>query len=148
FDRQLNLAGVMPLLGYRSALKSGREMPSNIFFNLATWHTINSAYTRQTMAEQKELALEAAEPEKTARLITLLDKRAGHWLANEVEHAKIALSDQHDARLHLDTLEAGLVQTLSREEFEAAGTPLMERVAGTVAALLRDAGLAVGDVDT
>jgi len=148
FDRQLSLAGVMPLLGYRSALKSGREMPSNIFFNLATWHTINSAYTRQTLAEQKELALEAAEPEKTARLITLLDKRAGHWLANEVEHAKIALSGQPATCLHLDALEAGLTQTLSREEFEAAGAPLMERVASTVAALVADAGLAVRDIDT
>ena len=148
FDRQLSLTGAMPLLGYRSALKNGREMPSNIFFNLATWHTINSAYTRQTLAEQKELALDAAEPEKTARLITLLDKRAGHWLANEIEHVKIALSDQHEARLNLDPLEAGLTQTLSRAEFEAAGTPLMERVATTVAALLRDAGLATSDVDT
>lgn len=148
FDRQLSLAGVMPLLGYRSALKSGREMPSNIFFNLATWHTINSAYTRQTMAEQKELALEAAEPEKTARLLTLLDKRAGHWLANEIEHAKIALSEQQDTCLRLDALEVGLTQTLSRAAFEAAGTPLMERVASTVATLLGDAGIAAGDIDT
>jgi hypothetical chaperone protein len=148
FDRQLSLAGVMPLLGYRSALKSGREMPSNIFFNLATWHTINSAYTRQTMAEQKELALEAAEPEKTARLITLLDKRAGHWLANEIEHAKIALSEQQDTCLRLDALEAGLTQALSRTAFEVAGAPLMERVAHTVATLLGDAGIAAGDIDT
>jgi hypothetical chaperone protein len=148
FDRQLSLAGVMPLLGYRSQLKSGREMPSNIFFNLATWHTINSAYTRQTLADQKELALEAAEPQKTARLIKLLDKRAGHWLANEVEHAKIALSDQANATMRLDTLETGLEQILERSTFEAASVPLLDRVAGTVAALLTDAGIAASDIDT
>ncbi|MDE2598152.1 MAG: Hsp70 family protein [Rhodocyclaceae bacterium] len=148
FDRQLSLAGVMPLLGYRSQLKSGREMPSNIFFNLATWHTINSAYTRQTMAEQRELALDAAEPQKTARLIKLLDKRAGHWLANEVEHAKIALSDQANATLRLDTLETGLEQILERSTFETASVPLLDRVADTVAALLKDAGIAAGDIDT
>lgn len=148
FDRQLSLAGVMPLLGYRSALKSGREMPSNIFFNLATWHTINSAYTRQTLAEQKELVLDAAEPQRTARLIQLLEKRAGHWLANEVEHAKIALSDQTDATLRLDMLEAGLEQTLARTAFEEASVPLLDRVAHTVAALLKDAGIQATDIDT
>ena len=148
FDRQLSLAGVMPLLGYRSALKSGREMPSNIFFNLATWHTINSAYTRQTLAEQKELALDAVEPKRTARLIKLLDKRAGHWLANEVEHVKIALSDQAKATLHLDTLETALEQVLERTTFEEASIPLLDRVASTVTALLKDAGISANDVDT
>jgi len=148
FDRQLNLVGVMPLLGYRSTLKSGREMPSNIFFNLATWHTINSAYTRQTLADQKELALDASEPERTARLIKLLDKRAGHWLANEVEHAKIALSDQANTTLRLDTLESGLEQILERSTFEEASIPLLDRVAHTVTALLKDAGVAATDVDT
>lgn len=148
FDRQLSLAGVMPLLGYRSALKTGREMPSNIFFNLATWHTINSAYTRQTMAEQRELALDAVEPQRTARLIKLLDKRAGHWLANEVEHAKIALSDQPNATLRLDPLESGLEQILMRTTFEEASIPLLNRVAGTVATLLQDAGVTACEVDT
>ena len=47
FDKQLSLASVMPLLGHRSLLKSGREMPASIYFNLATWHTINFAYARQ-----------------------------------------------------------------------------------------------------
>lgn len=148
FDRQLSLTGVMPLLGYRSLLKSGREMPSNIFFNLATWHTINSAYTRQTMAEQRELAIDAAEPQKIARLIKLLDKRAGHWLANEVEHAKIALSAHSSTILHLDALEASLEQGLERQTFEEASIPLLDRVAATVAALLRDAGLKADAIDT
>jgi hypothetical protein len=32
------------------------------------------------------------------RLLTLIEKRAGHWLANEVEQAKIALRQQNTAR--------------------------------------------------
>jgi hypothetical chaperone protein len=148
FDRQLSLAGVMPLLGYRSPLKSGREMPSNVFFNLATWHTINSAYTRQVHAEQRELALDAVVPAKTARLLRLLENREGHWLANEVEQAKIALSGEESTLLHLDRLEAGLEQTIQRREFEIAGTALAERVESTVATLLADAGVNAAAIDT
>jgi len=55
FDQQLSLAGVMPLLGYRSRLKRGLEMPSSCYMNLATWHPINQAYTRRTRAELQEL---------------------------------------------------------------------------------------------
>ena len=148
FDRLLSLDSVMPLLGYRSRLKSSLEMPSNIFFNLATWHTINSAYTRQVYAEQKELALEAQEPEKVARLLTLIDKRAGHWLANEVELGKIALSDHERTRLDLGYLEAGLGQEITRNEFELTTTALVEKVGGTVATLLQGAGISTEAIDT
>jgi hypothetical chaperone protein len=148
FDRLLSLVGVMPLLGYRSPLKSGREMPSNIFFNLATWHTINSAYTRQVYADQRELSLDAVEPAKTARLLKLLENREGHWLANEVEQAKIALSDNESTQLRLARLEAELEQTLQRHEFEQASDMLAKRVESTVATLLTDAGVNADAIDT
>ena len=148
FDRLLSLASVMPLLGYRSRLKNQLEMPSSIFFNLATWHTINSAYTRQVFAEQKQLAVEAAEPEKTARLLRLIEDRAGHWLANEVEQAKIALSDQDSTRLKLERLQTGLEQAIQRREFEHATVTLIDKVESTVATLLRDAGVEAARIDT
>lgn len=148
FDRQLNLDGVMPMLGYRSLLKTGREMPSSIFFTLATWHTINAAYTRQSVAEQKAMLLDSDAPEKTSRLLKLLDTRTGHWLANEVEQAKIALSDQASVKLHLDMLESGLAETLTRKAFERASEPLHDQVAQTVSQLLVDAGVKADAVDT
>jgi len=148
FDRQLSLASVMPTLGCRSQLKSLREMPSGIFFNLATWHTINFAYTRDVLAEQKRLASEAREPEKTARLLALIEKRAGHWLANAVEQAKIALSAQDFTELPLARLELGLSQSLSRVEFDEATVGLVDQIETTVSRLLHDAGIGAGGIDT
>lgn len=148
FDRQLSLASAMPLLGYRSLSTSLREMPSSVFFNLATWHTINLAYTRQVLAEQKRLAIDALEPEKAARLLTLIEQRAGHWLANEVERAKIVLSDRDAARLELDQLEEGLSLSITRRELDDATVALVDKVEATVAALLRDAGVKAGGIDT
>lgn len=148
FDRQLSLASVMPLLGYRSQLKNLREMPSGIFFNLATWHTINFAYTRQVLVEQQRLAIDAREPERMARLLALIEKRAGHWLANEVEQAKIALSDLETTSLALDRLAPDLQHLITRCQFDLATAQLVDKVESTVAALLRDADVAAERIDT
>ena len=104
FDKQLSLAEVMPLLGYRSQLKNGREMPASVYFNLATWHTINFAYTRQVWTEQQRLHLDASSPEMLERLLALIRDRAGHWLAHQVEQVKIALSHHETAELSLERL--------------------------------------------
>ena len=148
FDKQLSLQGVMPLFGYGSRMKSGALMPTSYHLNLATWHTINFAYTRQVLAEQQRLAMDAAAPEKMQRLLGLIAERFGHWLANAVEQAKIALSDADTCALSLDRLEPGLSHDLSRSEFDQATTSLVERVEGTVSDLLRQAGVGAGRIDT
>jgi hypothetical chaperone protein len=148
FDRQLSLATVMPLLGYRSQLKGGREMPSSIYFNLATWHTINFAYARQTWTEQQRLLLDAIEPERLNRLLALIRERAGHWLAHQVEEAKIALSDKDTATLQLERFAPGEQKLLTRTEFDLATGMLVDNVEAAVARLLPEAGLAASGIDT
>ena len=148
FDRQLSLSGVMPHLGYRSTLKNGREMPASIYFNLATWHTINFAYTRQVWSDQQRLYIDALEPERLERLLALIENRAGHWLAHQVEQAKIALSADDQASLRLDAFAPGEMHTLSRLEFELASTQLVEKIESTVASLLPTAGIAAERIDT
>ena len=148
FDRQLSLAGVMPHLGYRSTLKNGREMPASIYFNLATWHTINFAYTRQAFADFQHIYRDAAARRELDRLARLIGQREGHWLALQVEQAKIDLSSGVTTLLQLDRLEAGLTHGISREDFSAATRNLVERVAATVGSLLDQAGVAREKVDT
>ena len=104
FDKYLSLASVMPLLGYGSSMLSGAAIPSSYYFNLATWHTINQAYTRKSIAQLADLARDAREPAKLARLQNLIDERAGHWLAMQVENAKIGLSGSPTVTLELDRL--------------------------------------------
>lgn len=139
FDRQLSLAEVMPYFGLGSRLKSGREMPSALYFDLATWHTINRAYTRQTAAALKDLAPDIADTRGFARLLRLIERRDGHRLALDVEAAKIALSNDANYALPLDRYEPGLTCPLSRAAFDAATANLVERVGATVDILLRNA---------
>ncbi|MEO4030598.1 Hsp70 family protein [Chromobacterium vaccinii] len=148
FDRQLSLHGVMPLFGFKTRLRNNAEMPSSQYFNLATWHTINFAYTRKAWMDLQDVHRDAAEPQKLDRLFKLIQERAGHWLAMEVEAAKIALSDQSSHRLALDTIERGLHCDLSRADFETSISSLLDRVGGTVSKLLADSGLKAENVDT
>ncbi|WP_137176131.1 Hsp70 family protein [Massilia sp. HP4] len=148
FDKYLSLASVMPLLGYGSSLRSGAAIPSSYYFNLATWHTINQAYTRKSVTQLADLARDASEPARIARLQNLIDERAGHWLAIQVEGAKIALSDADLVRLQLDRLSPPETLDIARAQFEAAIAGLVDQVATTVDRLFADAGVQPGDVDT
>ena len=44
FDRRVELATVLRELGYQSIDPEGRELPNRVYFDLATWHLINTVY--------------------------------------------------------------------------------------------------------
>lgn len=148
FDKYLSLASVMPLLGYGSRLRSNSEVPSSYYFNLATWHTINQAYTKKASLQLADLLRDAAEPARLGRLQNLIEDRAGHWLAMQVEQGKIALSDATSALLELDRLSPPVALEITRAQFDAASEQLVSSVESTVQTLLRDAGVAASAVDT
>ena len=148
FDKYLSLSSVMPLLGYGSRLRNNSEVPSSYFFNLATWHTINQAYTKKMWTQLSDLLRDSAEQEKLGRLQRLIDERAGHWLAMKVEEGKIALSDDVKVRLELDRLAPAVSLELDRAQFDASIDHLVGSVENTVLSLLRDAGVGPADVDT
>lgn len=148
FDKYLSLASVMPLLGHGSALLSGAAVPSSYYFNLATWHTINQAYTRKNIAQLADLVRDAAEPAKLKRLQRLIDDRAGHWLAMRVEDAKIGLSAAPEVELDLDRLDPPAVVRVGRDLFTDAIQGLIDSVGATVQRLLDEAGVAPERIDT
>jgi hypothetical chaperone protein len=148
FDKYLSLAAVMPLLGYGSTLVSGAAVPNSYYFNLATWHTINQAYTRKSSAQLDELLRDAAEPAKLKRLRGLIDERAGHWLAMQVEEAKIGLSDAPQVVLDLDRLAPPERLCIERAAFTESIAGLSDNIGATVQRLLVDAGVAPERVDT
>lgn len=148
FDKYLSLAAVMPLLGHGSALLSGAAVPSSYYFNLATWHTINQAYTRKSIAQLADLVRDSAEPDKLKRLQHLIDERAGHWLAMRVEETKIGLSDAPEVALDLDRLVPPERLRVGRDVFTASIGGLVDSVGATVRRLLDEAGIAPDRVDT
>jgi hypothetical chaperone protein len=148
FDKYLSLASVMPTLGLGSRLASGLEVPSAQYFNLATWHTINQVYSKKSWTQISDIRRGAVDKDKLDRLQNLVRERAGHWLAMQVEAAKIALSDAPEAVMDLGRIAPGETLTLHRPDFDGAISELVGTVSRTVVALLKDAGVDGDDIDT
>jgi hypothetical chaperone protein len=148
FDKYLSLACAMPLLGLGTQLNSGHEVPSSYYFNLATWHTINFAYSRKVWSELQDVYRDARERDKFARLLKLIEQRDGHWMAMKVEEGKIALSEQVETQLQLDRLAPDLMLPLQRTAFDTAIAHLVDGVENTVSNLLTKAGVAADAIDT
>ena len=148
FDKQLSLQGVMPLFGYGSRMKSGAYMPTSHHMNLATWHTINSVYAQKTQIALNSMRYDIVDTGGIDRLFKLIEQRAGHWLAMEIEETKIALTHNDSRHLLLDRVEPGLSVDLSRAMFEASIDNQLERIRNSVTNLLTSAGVGVEQVDT
>jgi hypothetical chaperone protein len=149
FDSALNLAAVMPLLGLGTRLvEKDLPMPNALYHELATWATINFAYTYKNEREVAALVLEACEPDKVGRLLTVLAKRLGHRVAFAVEDAKIVLSAENAADIGLDFVEQDLLAAATRTGFERAIRTRTDRLYGTARECIAAAGLDGAAIDT
>ncbi|MDF2641831.1 MAG: Hsp70 family protein [Pseudomonas sp.] len=148
FDKQLSLQGVMPLFGYGSRMKSGAFMPTSHHMNLATWHTINAVYSQKSQLALGSMRYDIEDTGGIDRLFKLIEQRAGHWLAMEVEETKIQLTHEQSRHVAMDRIESGLSVDLSRAMFEAAIDSQLERVRDSVTRLLSDAGVGLEQVNT
>jgi hypothetical chaperone protein len=149
FDSDLSLGSVMPLLGFGTQLvDKDLPMPSAPFHELATWATINFAYTSKNERDLAALAANAVEPEKVERLLAVVRKRLGHRIALSVEEAKIALSAANEAAVPLGFLESGLSASATRAGFERAIQAKTDRLHATASGCIAAAGLAGGAIDT
>ncbi len=121
FDRNLSMHAVMPLLGLGGELVDKQlPMPRSTYADLAWWPTINLCYTPKILREAVEVHRLAVEPEKTARLLTVLTKQLGHRIAFAVESGKIELTAAEEAAIALDYVEPRLSARASRIVFDEA----------------------------
>jgi hypothetical chaperone protein len=149
FDSALNLATVMPLLGLGTHLvEKNLPMPNALYHELATWATINFAYTHKNEREVAEMVSGAREPEKVGRLLKVIRQRLGHRLAFAVEDAKIALSGADCAALPLGFVDDGLAAMAERVDFERAIAAQTDRLYLTARSCIAAAGLGAAAIDT
>jgi hypothetical chaperone protein len=122
FDRALNLAAFMPLLGHGSSTPQGRPVPNRIYFDLATWHLINTTYTPLRQAQLRQARPMYADRAAYERLLVVLRRRLGHALAGRAEQAKIEVAQQGDTRVALHDIAPDLsVVITARQQAEALG---------------------------
>lgn len=152
FDRHVALAAVMPLLGYRSLRparpgETPRAVPSGIYFDLATWHLINTVYSPARLAEVRGMKSWYADPAHHRRLLATLQERLGHALAAAAEQAKIDVAQHGQALLDLGLLERGLGSALSAGQAAQALEADLARIVVAAHETVRMAGLSPAQVD-
>jgi len=152
FDRHVELASILPLCGYRGKGpqrpgEAPREVPSRVYFDLATWHLINTVYSPPRMAELRRMRDFYGDPRQYERLMRVLDERLGHALIGQAEAAKIAVAQGGSTRIALDRLEDGLAVELDEAQAVQALDADLERVVNAAGETLQAAGVRPESVD-
>ena len=147
FDRQLTLAHILPHCGFRSHGPSGREVPSKVYFDLATWHLINTVYAQARVLELQQMNTFYADLAQHARLMRVVRKRLGHALIAQAESAKIAVAEGGQATLDLRELEDGLRPALGERDAMSAIDSELQRITAAAAETLKRAQVPADAVD-
>lgn len=151
FDRHVSLASVMPPLGYGGFGPSingqpPRPVPSRVYFDLTTWHLINTVYQPQRAAELRNMADFYGDPLQHQRLLKVVNERLGHALVGRAESAKIAVSQGGDTDIDLALIEKGLHSPLSAAQMCKALNADLGRIVGCAHETVKQAGLHYGDI--
>ena len=152
FDRRIELASILPLFGYGAYGPSidgapPREVPSAVYFDLATWHLINTVYNPQRVVELRGMRSFYADAAQHRRLMTVVTEHYGHDLVARAEAAKIAVAGGGRSTIDLDHVEAGLASELDEAEAARALDADLDRIVAAARTTVAQAGLAAGAVD-
>jgi hypothetical chaperone protein len=152
FDRRIELARILPLFGYGAYGPSidgaaPREVPSAVYFDLATWHLINTVYNPQRVVELRGMRSFYADAAQHRRLMTVVTEHYGHDLVARAESAKIAVAAGGRAKIALDHVEAGLASELDEDDAARALDADLDRIVVAARATVAQAGLAASAID-
>ena len=152
FDRRVELAAILPEYGFGAMGPSvagapAREVPSGVYYDLATWHLINTVYSPGRAAELRGMRGFYAEARHHERLMIVIEERLGHELAARAEAAKIAVAEGGDTRIDLSHTEYRLGVNLTEREAVQAIEADIERIVDAARAAVAQAGLAPEQLD-
>lgn len=132
FDIGLALSGIMPELGLKSFLKSGKPMPVNSFYQAVAINKINEQsefYSSENQRFLKELIRDAQQPELINRLLKVQQEKLSYRLVNGAEQAKIGLTDNDEHTIELSDLDDSLASTVTKDTLLAGITRELKGIA-------------------
>ena len=148
FDRQVELNSILPHCGFRARGTDGREVPSSAYYDLATWHLINTLYVPSRVAKLRAMQNFYADVSLHQRLMKVLEQRLGHELAGKAERSKIEVATCGEAQIDLGSLAPQLKVELSESALMTAIEPDIDRIAAAADETLKLAGIARERVKT
>jgi hypothetical chaperone protein len=165
FDARIVRRLVSPALGadsyerqaaaHRAALNGPKlipAVPAWIYANLERWHYLSFLKTKNVAEILRGAEARAAEPEKIAALVTLIEEDLGYQLHQAVERLKVELSREETAtfRFRDGSSERGsatIEAKVTRAEFESWIAADLAAIEACVDGLLAATGVAARAVD-
>jgi len=141
FDRRVELASIMSELGYRTLDPEGREVPNRVYFDLSTWHLINSVYAPRRVGEFRLLKHLYNDTRYHDRLLRVIERRLGHALMGRAERAKIDVAAGGQTSIDLDQIEDELVIAFNSAQLMEAGAEETQRIVDAARATVEMAGV-------
>lgn len=140
FDKNLNLAAILPELGYKSTYgEKNLEVPLKPFHDLAEWSKVNFLYTTKIITQAQQLLHQSHDKKRFGRLLTVLEREIGHTILAAVEDAKIGLTTHDEFKTPLDFIEADFSIRTQRLQFENAIGQDVEKILSAAGECLRKA---------
>jgi len=149
FDSVLSVGQVMDEFGYKSKYGAKRLAVPNWPYNAASdWNRIAlELYLRKTFMAMKNVISEAEAPDKLHRFLKLIEEKRAHHLLKEVENAKIELSSDAQADIHIDFIEEGLEVSVERLRFESDLAEKITSLKSTAQEALKLAKISAEDIE-
>jgi len=147
YDRRVELSTILRELGYQTLDPEGREIPNRVYFDLATWHLINTIYTPKRTAELRLMRHLYRDARHHDRLMRVVEQRLGHALAARGEEAKIGVSAGGETMIDLETVEADLRLAFCDGQLVEAGHEETRRIVQAARDTVQAAGVAPANVD-
>jgi hypothetical chaperone protein len=146
FDRRVELATILRELGYQTLDPEGREIPNRIYFDLATWHLINTVYAPKRVSELVLMRHLFSNARHHDRLMRVVDRRLGHALAAHAEEAKIGVAAGGETMIDLELVEEDLRLAFDEAQLIKAGHDETLRIVQAARDTVQAAGVAPRDV--
>jgi hypothetical chaperone protein len=152
FDRRIELASILREFGYQAmgpsiAGSMPREVPSAVYFDLATWHLINTVYNPARVMELRGMKGFYGQPHHHQRLMTVITERLGHELVARAEGAKIEVAGGGNTQIDLGLVESGLQVALNEVDAMTALETDLQRIVQAARDTVREAGLRADQVN-
>ncbi len=132
--------------GENSRMADGLPFPAHIFGMLYSWQNMVEL-SRPQYASIFKSARDGSDPDGIQRLETLINKKLGFKLLQDLDQLKIRLSKDYYAWLDFNQDELKLKELILRSRFEELIQLDVDRVDRAVDELLRKCGLHDGQID-
>jgi hypothetical chaperone protein len=121
--------------------ESSIPFPDQYTSALLNWQTIMSMHRPEDLHFLRQAQMTGSHPARVRALESLIVNDEGVLLFDRVEQAKISLSSDRFAIIHLDGEEIKVWQTMTRSQFEALIAQEIDRIKGVVLDVLGRSGL-------